>query len=309
MSSLYNFQLELDYFKDNGLKKTIKDCRFNYDDKCKQNPENFFIGYEDSEFGSCYRFNSGKNMSGHYIPVVSSTVGGKDDSFLLITNPIDFVIWIHNSTRPPKREYHYDYQGDVNFVTRGSDAHIIIEKTVEKKLGEPYNSCLDDLTKFKLNKTIINHILNEEETYSQVNCLELCFHLKYIEKNPCNCTNASLGNVWTNCYGTNDATNKPTSDCTMKFRKRFHRKQIIFQCSNYCPQECEKEVYSVSVKSLVNINSLETRMFFYFKSLSYTSITQEPVLGLNDLIAEVGGILGLFLGKFDLIYLYFYQLF
>ena len=58
-------------------------------------------------------------------------------------------------------EYHYDYQGDVNFVTRGSDAHIIIEKTVEKKLGEPYNSCLDDLTKFKLNKTIINHILNE----------------------------------------------------------------------------------------------------------------------------------------------------
>ena len=50
------------------------------------------------------------------------------------------------------------------------------------------------------------------------------------------------------------------------------------------------------------LNSLEKRMYFYFKSLSYTSISQEPVMNKIDLVAEAGGILGLFLGKFSKLY-------
>ncbi len=288
-----------DYFRNNDLNKTFKYCWFSYDTKCFTSPEKYFNGYEDSEFGYCYRFNSGKNMTGHSIPILNSTVGGQDDSLLLATLPMDFVIWIHNSLRPPKREYHYNYQGDVNFATRSSYTHFIIEKTIEKKLGKPYNPCLDDLSKFKSNKTLINHIQNENGTYTQMYCLELCFDLIYIESNSCNCLNVSIGNVWQNCYGTKGEIKNLTSNCTMNFKKDFYSKKILEVCSKYCPQECQQETYSVSVKSLVNIIP-ETRMFFYFKSLSYTSITQEPVMNVNDVVAEVGGILGLFLGKFKI---------
>ena len=115
----YNLSLE-------NFKQTIQECWFNYDDKCKQIPENFFIGYEDSEFGTCIRFNSGKNMLGHSVPLLNSTIGGMDDSLLLVTISTDFLVWVHDSKKPVKKEFKNNHQGEINFVAHGSDTHIII---------------------------------------------------------------------------------------------------------------------------------------------------------------------------------------
>ncbi len=57
-----------------------------------------------------------------------------DDSLILKSRcPVDFIVWIHNSKRPVKGEYYNNHQGDINFVKCGSETHIIIKKTTEKK--------------------------------------------------------------------------------------------------------------------------------------------------------------------------------
>jgi hypothetical protein len=62
---------------DKPLGSFIQECWHNLDRDCQYNPENYFESFRTHR-GVCYRFNSGKNMSGHSIPIHNSTVGGRD---------------------------------------------------------------------------------------------------------------------------------------------------------------------------------------------------------------------------------------
>ena len=72
-------------------------CSFGYDYNCSKISRNYFELFS-VWYGYCYRFNSGKNKTGHSIPKYNSNIGGKDDSFSLdIYAPDGLEIWIHNS--------------------------------------------------------------------------------------------------------------------------------------------------------------------------------------------------------------------
>ena len=61
----------------------IRYCIFNFDDACLYNPEDYFEQYDDPHYGICYRFNTGKNASGHRIPVLNSTYSGKENGLIV----------------------------------------------------------------------------------------------------------------------------------------------------------------------------------------------------------------------------------
>jgi len=67
-----------DLFKQNRLQ-----CVFNYDESCLSEPNEHFEAFYSSNFGKCFRFNSGRNMRGDSIPILNSSIGGRDDSFRL----------------------------------------------------------------------------------------------------------------------------------------------------------------------------------------------------------------------------------
>jgi hypothetical protein len=166
--------------------------------------------------------------------------------------------------------------------------------SIETKLGLPYNNCYKDVKQFPYNKKLINFINSTNVIYKQVLCLEYCFKEYYLKENNCNCTNVSLGNVWSNCYGKNDTN---SSSCIWNYRSDFFEKSIVDYCKEYCPLECDSVTYTSTVNQFRNKKeNREFQLRIFYKSLKYTSLTQYPKMVDFDLISNIGGILGLFIG-------------
>ncbi len=276
-------------FDGKSLRSLLNKCSFNLDNSCMKEPENFFELFTTFR-GDCYRFNSGKNMSGHSISRLSSVIGGRDDSLNLNFNvKTELWIWIHEPSSPPELDIQYNYIGDTNFASNNSVTHLSVHKTDEKRLGFPYNKCYKNINDFPKNKTIIKYISSLNVTYKQVNCLKLCFDVYYINNNPCNCTNVTLGNVWRDCY-----KNSIYKKCTSKSRTKFLEGSSIKNCEEFCPLECDSVWYSVEQKSYIN-DQYEI-LYVYYESLKYTSISEVPKTKGFDLATNIGGIFGLFIG-------------
>jgi len=284
-------------FDSRSIKNVISDCSFNLDTNCNDYPNQYFEKY-NTHLGPCYRFNSGKNLSGYPgFPILNSTIGGNDDSLIikLINIKIGIQIWIHDQLSPPRFDYYNDHVGRI-FISNASFSQIIIHKTVDEQLPLPYNPCYKNVNEFPYNKTIINYILNKINiTYKQKICLELCYDIDYINRNPCNCTNTTLGNVWNDCWINYENKLTERFGCTYKDKREFFRSSIIEKCEQYCPLECDSVFYSNEVTSVPN-EKREIHLRIYYENLQYTSITQIPKEEVFDLIASLGGSLGLFIG-------------
>ena len=285
-------------FNNKSLSQLLVKCEFNYDTTCLTNPGPFFESYIDPTYNQCYRFNSGKNLSGHSIPILSSSIGGKDDSFSMqIYSPSGLAFWIHNYTSPPRRQFKNNHDGGLQYASAGFDTQVGVDRTFEYKLEYPYNDCLNDPTKFQYDMTLINFMINNSIPYSQVNCLELCFDMQYLMDNPCNCTNASLGNVWTSCYGKFNQQTAPSAACSMNYKSNWFKQDLIKKYGNYCPLECNSISYSLSPRLLSSRWNINTSFIqAYYRSLKYIVISESPSMQLLDLISFIGGLSGLFLG-------------
>ena len=271
---------------------------FTGDPSVSTHPENHFESFM-SPLGKCYRFNSGKNMNNETIPIKNSNFGGRFDEFHLdVYAPKGLNIWIHNKTAPPLIGGH-----DEIIVLPGYNNFISVERTFEYKLGEPYNQCLKDVSSFDKNKTLINYFLEKNQSYKQVNCLDLCFEMFYIQNNPCQCNETELGNIWLICYWLHSQTDtlesQNISECTLNYRINFTSKKLTQMCSDYCRIECDSITYSISINTAnltENLSAQHTQINVFYKSLKYTSITQQPETTWFRLISNMGGCLSLFVG-------------
>ena len=167
-----------------------------------------------------------------------------------------------------------------------------MDKQVENQLGMPFNQCFNDVNEFSLNKTIIDYILLQRRSYSQSECIELCFDLFYIQLDPCNCSNTSIDNVWEDCWTRNE--NSTFFSCTWNKKAEFYSQSFQEKCSAYCPLECDSISYSVEKTYIYDQN--KTRFKIFFGSLKYGLISQEQNFSILDLIGTIGDILSIFIG-------------
>ena len=109
---------------------------------------------------------------------------------------------------------------------------------------------------------------------------ELCFDVVFIENDECNC-NTSLGNVWKDCYL---RMKNSSENCTFDKKLKFFEKTVLEKCKDYCPLECDTTTYAVSN----NFARREpyTTITVYYRSLKYTSITQEPKMRQFDMVRK-----------------------
>lgn len=269
--------------------------------------------YNDATYGICYRFNSGFNFTNQTNPFKYSTLGGpiyglKMD--LYAPSDYDFnrlKIFIHDQTVKPLSLYNKGY-----YVTSGTFNYFGIQIVSNIKLEEPYNPCLVDFKSFSKNRTLINYFIENNTTYSHDECIYLCTNLKYrdVSENICNC---SL-NIYDCVYVPEDES---VRKCAYDFLKKFQADKPSVQCADYCPFDCVLSDYVIShylepilAKGKINDNSFKyldfktyenvTKSFFsiniYFENLDYTLISQKPKLEMFDLISNIGGLFGLFLG-------------
>ena len=303
---------------DFDLESSIISCSFNNDVSCKKEPNNYFEQFLDPLYGLCFRFNSGKNILGDKIDILNSTFGGIQFGFLLdlkVAKPdyLDYsqlIVGIHNRTMSLASLYNEEL-----LLSPGSRNYVLVKRTFNQKLELPYNDCYKNMSLFDQNKTIINYISNSSKSYSQKECLRICINLKYLEESKCECSGEWNAVEFLCLYRMINA-NKTIFNCTWNYYKEALKKTFDI-CNEYCPLECDSITYSLSFSSIYDYpstgeiynsrlsnyfaNYSEVKTSFYslqifYEDLNYQLITQQPKVLLSDLIPNIGGILGLFLG-------------
>jgi hypothetical protein len=278
--------------------------------------ENHFEIYKDTSYDKCYRFNSGKNMLNETIPIKYSKSSGFDDGLVLhfySKTDDDFgslKILIHNHSQTPATIYNKGFR-----VSAGFNNFFVLNRNSIQRLEQPYNNCFKNISKFKLNKTIINYMLNNMNwIYTQNECIRLCKNLKFNEMNQCNCTlNNYEEDITKECY--KDQIEKNIKNCSRKYVGKFNP---IEECQDYCPLECDSFYYEINTYAqLINSNGNITanasfnyvdfktyenvsKRFYsinvYYEDLKYTLISQKPKIELFGLVSNIGGTFSLFLG-------------
>ena len=276
-----------------------------------------FRSFYHSKYGNCFIFNSGIHNNGSAVAIeyVSSEEFGIEmelfaglrdtrNPYLYEPSSRGFVIMIgeQNTTA-------LDQDGIL--INAGLYTYVAMKKTISTNLPKPYNDCYDTDS---VNTALANEMKRQNITYDRHNCFTLCKQMIVIE---------NLG-----CYDMRypslfDA--KPCSD-KKSFEKLKNIDLDLNKCENECPFECETTIYEtdISYVDFPNMyqfyyhkkdydNSLNTffsndnysfndfkqtigRFKVYFDPLTFKIISQSPSMTFSDLVANIGGALGLFLG-------------
>jgi len=301
--------------------------------KLKEEWANHLELYNDSSYGTCYRFNSGKNMLNQTIPIKYSQTSGYFDGLILhfyLNTSSDFgsiIVYFHNHTFKPAT---IGYRGYL--ISSGSFNYFKVKRIFDQKLEYPYNDCFKNVSLLLLindstvflsnNKTLIDYFNRKNWTYTQKECLNLCRNLRFNESNNCSCYLNSIDeDIYKVCYQFN--SNASVKSCVKNYLIGFNS-QLSFYCNEYCPLQCENYSYDIVMNSQsqtlnagkinaetsilgygFNYSQFNTydnysRTFFavsvYYDDLKYTLINQQPKIELFGLISNIGGTLGLFLG-------------
>ena len=203
---------------------------------------------------------------------------------------------------------------DVDF---GQITDITIKRIDSQKLDEPFSDCIKDITSIdSFNSNLYKYILKSTNySYTQEYCLDLC-RGREINKyfNISNKIDSTI-----NAYLKISYLNIPSKDLDF-FLTNVLIKITKEICFKECPLECDtvKYQYTFSSKDFdlqkrlayfkstkISIDpSYEKSNYFenmftvriYYDQTSYTRITEMPKTELIDLIANIGGNLGLFIG-------------
>lgn len=277
-------------------------------EKCTSSPKDFllycrfdgnicshsdFEYFYNQKYGNCYKFNE----NGLKKSVKINLESGLFLAFLL-NHPkeIDmigiekgFFISIHSKSVDTSS----DFESLIETST-GYQTNIEVRKSYFKKHPKPYSNC--DFLNHSISSLNSEQIKNFKKladlniSYSQSKCIAICRNQKLKESN---------------LYFKNNEL-------------QIHY-NITNYCSQICPLECEKityesdkyitsfpryyasytqYLYNNGLNRLIDRNDM-IAVKIYFSSFNFMNYIEVPSISLFGLISNLGGILGLFLGKFE----------
>ena len=275
------------------LTEILSFCEFDGSENCLKNSTYYFKEYIDFQYGTCFIFNSGKNMNGSKTDILYNYVQGLSNGLKISmkrTFSSSLIVNIYNHSSIVYQNEVFNTFNDNIFMANGFRTYVKLKKIFDYKLPQPYNDCFKDVSLFPLNRTIIKHITHDNQSYDQQACFRMCFKFSLLTEKPCNCIASTADDAWQDCYVKG---NEKKKSCVKKFREDFNKKINHGKCSKYCPLECDSLSYSTSLSSFNNVN---TGFEIYFLDTKYTVMNQQPKMETFDLVSNLGGILGLFIG-------------
>jgi hypothetical protein len=188
--------------------------------------------------------------------------------------------------------------------------NLVIKRVFNHKLGHPYSNCLEDVSLIdSYDSDLYRFILNNTKyAYRQKDCFNYCFGREYYKFN--NITN-KIDHVFNAIQDLNDLKSEEfykmidaiiNNICNNLF-SRFKIDKIYF--NNFyvkgipqCPLECDSVTYELSLSSMKFSDGNENITGFnaYYADSTYTTITELAKQEFLDLISNIGGNLGLFIG-------------
>ncbi len=279
-----------------------------------------FNWYYSHEYGSCFQFNSGFNSSK---PLKKTFTQGKDYGLYLLIGPLvvfnryptsdsnGLIVFVHKSSTAPS-------SSEGVYIQTGKRTNIIVKKTLTRNYPKPYSNCMRLDT---FSSDLYDHILTTGKVYKQRDCFDLCFQKSIIENCKCYYTkHEMLVNNTPACLNLTELF------CIRKQAEIFY-KDTQNQCELACPLECDSITFDLQTSSLdfpseqiyssfrndknleymQKINGVNVSTFALFKErflslnifypyMEYTEIYLSPKSNVVDVISNVGGSLGIFLG-------------
>lgn len=246
-----------------GINLTIADINFNisFFKTSKISPTDFEEMTDVETFvlspisHTCIRFNGYRNDS-----VQLKTVSGTDfetNSLYIYFNQVtaETVTFV-----TPNDLNSYSPTSPIGLFP-GKLNNLYVTSTIDKKLPEPYNRCL-----------------NESESYHKENCVEQCIQSK-------------ISDIY-NCTLTGYYQDQRLDICSAK--SLYYKANT--DCESECQDGCISKSYFVTTTEDLPVNNSSLQVWVLFANLRFTQITQIPKMTLFDLIGSIGGTLGVFVG-------------
>lgn len=295
------------------LDDILIDCMFDG----RQCSANSFTQFHDLYYGLCYRFNEQGLLSVKRPGKINSFqvylfVGLVDDYFELGSTTIGAHVYIHNHSCLPSANEGVD-------VSTGFKANIILKQIFTKRLTKPYNDCEDSPKYFESN---LFDGMNEI-AYRQRDCYDLKF-LEYFSKQ-CNFP-GNIANITRDFRTRIVDSDSKAFECLLISNAEFYSQNITDLYSKDCPNECDSISFASTVSMAkfpsytlykdLSVNPKLLKLFrgnfnyqklsesivsfsVYYEDLKYTEISQDVKTNWVDLVSNIGGLLGLFLGMSD----------
>lgn len=305
---------------DPSLDYMLVTCMYNLE-RCSVDD---FEWYYDIMYGNCYKFNSGRNDKGQRIAEKMSTRSGTINSLILelfVNNPVNnHSIGISNGVHVSvfNKSNKPDFFNGID-ASVGTQTNIAIKRQFINKLPSPYSDCRNDIGAHTSPYAAV--LFGFNYSYTQKDCFHMCFQAYLMRQ--CKCYDLSIPKM--------DNKTRPclTFDdmfcISDKFTDFLERTGAI--CGRDCPLECQSISYSHSTSfsdypttsyfellrrmpnvkskfptadfSSLDYHNLKRQMVsvkVYYEDLNFIQITEVETSSLVDLLANIGGTLGLFIG-------------
>ncbi|RNA44513.1 Acid-sensing ion channel 2 [Brachionus plicatilis] len=293
-------------------------CRFNNFKCTKDDFKVMFV----AGLGNCYKFN-GATKTG----IEKTTIPGQKNGLMLelfsgypneeydLIRSSGIQLFIHNSSTIPFVEF------DAINLPTGFETDIWISKQHVSKLPSPFSNCIQNIFSLdSFDSYLYEKCVNLLDRYQQKTCLLLCYH-EYV-KQQCGCYSPDAFNITFNQACEN--TNSMAIGCVFEAYAKFHQTGESSKCSHLCPIECNSDNYNFRTfladfptpfyaKVLIEhgkINPNLVRNFttfqnvkdsvlavnVFYNDISLNVIKEYPAKTFEQLVAEIGGFLGLCVG-------------
>ena len=272
------------------LNNSIVKCFFN---KIRCNSSDFHLNQDNQGFtsftfknktsyleGSIYGLDLKLNLEN--IPINTKAFFNDSDGIRII---------IHNSSYDPT---YYGGGATNGFnVAPGFNYLISIKRTFSYKLGLPYNNCLKDVKSIdSYDSDVFRYIIKSTNySYRQTNCFNYCMGRELYKSMNISNKIDHFANVLTEYES-------KKSDLIKEYFGLV-KNGITSICGNDCPLECDSIEYETSLsfnKFITNNSDNLVNFNLFYTSLDYTMIDQIGKMDGFDLISNIGGNLGLFIG-------------
>jgi hypothetical protein len=300
-----------------GINETLVRCTFSLG-KCNwKDFERIFHNL----YGNCLVFNSGRNYLGETVPIKKLKQAGRFaglqlEMFTDLPKPLKkigpgftgVILFLGNNSF---RNVYEDEQEIL--VSPGALTYIAVQRTIVNQMDQPYSEC-----SLSSDSILYKRILSLNVSYIRADCISLCRQL-LIERE-CKCYDLYHPRINSNkaCKTTWEY------DCTKKQQEIFDGSNLSSECNEMCPFECKKVIFSTIHSQINEFSNEKAQEYFehkllkpkyeqfnsslsdvkqsiinlnvFYDRLSFAEITEKPSFHFVDLISNVGGTFGLFIG-------------
>ena len=285
-------------------------CKISLEPCFSKDFDRFFHPY----FGNCFKYSAKKYISrpGKMNALSIELFSGEVDDILSFGQVYGIHVFVDNISVPLSHDSGID-------ISTGMETNLIIDRLDVNKIEDPYSNCLNDLESFEYYKLITSY----NQTYRQKDCFPICLQNFLLAECGCYDSNHLIENKKDHRM----CLNLTELYCVFfKYRQFYSPDSKPYKnCTKYCPLECQFRYYGlkaftnnypteVYAKALIEETNLTSRfkhkanltfekiknsilsLNIYYDELKYTQIDEIIKTQLFDLISNIGGNVGLFIG-------------